>query len=207
MAQPSPYMVVFLILALFTVMEAGISYLPDLPEGVRIGVLGFLAATKASLVLLYFMHLKSDYRIFTLPLTLGLVLVIPLILIVGLTTGEASPPPSGNGPPPAAGVGESGQVGQDELISDGKQLFEDNCAMCHGAESGMGPAFDGMASRAASRVSGQTAQQYIHQSIVNPSAFVVPGYSNMMPENFGQTLDAEQINSLVDYIMAESGSG
>jgi caa(3)-type oxidase subunit IV len=202
--NPSPYLVVFVILALFTVMETGVAYLPDLPEGVRIGVLGFLAATKASLVLLYFMHLKSDYRLFALPFALGLFLVVPLILIVGLTTGEVSPSSAAPVTPAATQTSSSAQMSQAQLVADGQQLFSDNCAMCHDGQSGIGPPFKGMVDRADSRVRGESAEQYIHQSIVDPSAYVVAGYQDMMPKNFAQKFSNEQIDALVAYIMADS---
>jgi uncharacterized cupredoxin-like copper-binding protein/mono/diheme cytochrome c family protein/heme/copper-type cytochrome/quinol oxidase subunit 4 len=203
-SQPSPYVVVFFILALFTVMEAGVTYLPSLPEGIRVGVLVFLAATKVSLVLLYFMHLKSDYRVFALPFALGLVLVAPLVLIVGLTTGESSAPQAGQ--PPAATTESGSQASQVQLVSEGKQLFAANCSMCHDGPNGVGPMFAGMAQRAATREQGKTAQQYIHQSIVDPSAYVVEGFQdNLMPKDFGQKFSDQQLNALVAYIMADSG--
>ena len=155
LAEPSPYVVVFAILVLFTIMETGIAYLPDLPEGVRIGVLGFLAATKVSLVLLYFMHLKSDHRLFALPFALGLVLVIPLILIVGLTTGEVSAPSPGEAAPVATETSSGEQMSQDQLVAEGQQLFGENCAMCHDGQSGVGPPFSGMVDRADNRVAGR----------------------------------------------------
>jgi cytochrome c5 len=203
-------MVVFVILAVFTVMETGVAYLPHLPEGVRIGVLGFLAATKVSLVLLYFMHLRSDYRIFALPFALGLVLVVPLLLIVGLTTGEVSAPSATTATPtPGASAASSsgGQASQSQLVAEGKQLFGQNCAMCHDGQSGVGPPFSGMIDRADTRVQGESAQQYIHQSIVDPSAYVVPGYPDVMPKDFAQKFSSDQISALVAYITADSGDG
>ncbi len=77
--------VVFGILAIFTALEIGTAYLPTLPQGVRVGLLVFLAIVKIALVLLYFMHLRFDNRIFALPFALGVVLAIPIILIVGYT--------------------------------------------------------------------------------------------------------------------------
>jgi caa(3)-type oxidase subunit IV len=205
-SEPSPYVVVFVILVLFTVMETGVAYLPNLPEGVRIGVLGFLAATKVSLVLLYFMHLKSDYRLFALPFALGLVLVVPLLLIVGLTTGEVSAPPSpAQAVPVVTETSGGGQTDRAQLVAEGKQLFSQNCAMCHDGQSGVGPPFSGMVDRADTRVRGESAQQYIHESIVDPSAYVVSGYQDMMPKNFAQKFSDQQINALVAYIMADSG--
>ncbi|HEX2981770.1 MAG TPA: hypothetical protein VHO48_16030 [Anaerolineaceae bacterium] len=46
------YWVVFAILAVFTGLEVATAYLPALPAGVKIAVLGFLAVVKVALVLL-----------------------------------------------------------------------------------------------------------------------------------------------------------
>jgi uncharacterized cupredoxin-like copper-binding protein len=63
-----------------------------------------------------------------------------------------------------------------------------------------------MAQRAATREQGQTAQQYIRQSIVDPSAYIVEGFQdNIMPKDFSQKFSGQQLNALVAYIMADSG--
>ncbi|MEO8607903.1 MAG: cytochrome C oxidase subunit IV family protein [Chloroflexota bacterium] len=80
------YGVVFAILVIFTALEVVFAYLIGLPLGIRIGLLIFLAVVKVVLVLLYFMHLRFDQRLFALPFGLGTVLAIPLALIIGLTT-------------------------------------------------------------------------------------------------------------------------
>jgi caa(3)-type oxidase subunit IV len=77
--------VVFGILAIFTILEVFVAYLPTLPQGIKIALLIFLAVVKVGLVLLYFMHLKFDSRIFALPFALGLILAIPITLIMTLT--------------------------------------------------------------------------------------------------------------------------
>jgi caa(3)-type oxidase subunit IV len=77
--------VVFAVLAIFTLLEIAVGYLPNLPRSLKLAVLIFLAVVKVALVLLYFMHLKFDSRIFALPFALRIVLTIPLALIVGFT--------------------------------------------------------------------------------------------------------------------------
>ena len=89
--RPAPqYWIVLAVLVIFTALEAGTAYLPTLPIAVKVGLLVFLAVVKIALVLLYFMHLKFDSRIFVLPFALGVVLVISLLLIVGLTMNQAT---------------------------------------------------------------------------------------------------------------------
>ena len=79
------------------------------------------------------------------------------------------------------------------------------CRICHSLEKGetiIGPSFYGIADHAGERVPGMTAEEYLHQSIVEPNAFVVPGFpEGQMIQNFGQILTEEQINDLVAFLM------
>lgn len=104
---------------------------------------------------------------------------------------------------PVAATEEAG--GEADLVAQGAELFAAACAGCHGAEPGAGPALVGMADRAATRVEGQSAEEYLHESIVDPGAFVVEGYSNIMPGNYGDTYSDTELDALVAYIMAEGG--
>jgi cytochrome c oxidase subunit 4 len=54
------YFAIFLALAVLTVIEVVIAYLTGVSKGVMITALTFLAVTKAALVGLFFMHLKSE---------------------------------------------------------------------------------------------------------------------------------------------------
>jgi mono/diheme cytochrome c family protein len=100
-----------------------------------------------------------------------------------------------------------GQTSQADLMAMGKDIFTNTCSGCHGAQDGPGPAFIGMAERAATRIPGTSAADYIHQSIVDPSAYVVQGFNDIMPKNFSQQFSDQQINALVAYIIADSGGG
>jgi len=61
--QPN-YVGVFIILAVLTLIEIGVSVYVNLPLALRPPVLLALAVVKASLVALYYMHLRFDRRIF-----------------------------------------------------------------------------------------------------------------------------------------------
>ena len=74
------YLGIFLLLAGFTLVETMVSYVQQ--EAIKIPVLIVLSLVKAILVLLYFMHLKFDSRIFTYLFVAGIVLSIPLVLIM-----------------------------------------------------------------------------------------------------------------------------
>ncbi len=79
------------------------------------------------------------------------------------------------------------------------------CRICHSLEKDeviIGPSFHGIASRAGDRVPGMTAEEYLYQSIVEPNAFVVPGFpEGQMIQNFGKILTEEEINDLVAFLM------
>lgn len=80
-ADPN-YVGVFIALAVLTAIEVGVTYMP-IWRLMLVLVLLALAFGKASLVALYFMHLKFDNRllaaIFITPLLLGSVLIYFLI--------------------------------------------------------------------------------------------------------------------------------
>lgn len=94
--------------------------------------------------------------------------------------------------------------------NDPVALFKQfGCTGCHtlasaGAGGKVGPALDGIGQRAATRVPGQDAAAYIKDSILNPGAFVVPGYpDNVMPRDLGSRITPEQLSILVDFLLKQ----
>jgi caa(3)-type oxidase subunit IV len=79
-ARRPNYFLILIVLVVFTAIEVAASYLTG---PIKIPVLIVLALTKASLVVLYFMHLKFDSRWFALWFILGLALISPLLLYLG----------------------------------------------------------------------------------------------------------------------------
>jgi mono/diheme cytochrome c family protein len=87
---------------------------------------------------------------------------------------------------------------------NGGALFIAACSACHAAEDGIGPALTGMSERAATRVEGLSAQEYLHQSIVEPGAYVVEGYDDgIMPTTYAEQYTEQEITDLVAYILEE----
>jgi cytochrome c oxidase subunit 4 len=76
------YLFVFIALAVFTGIETLVSYVQQ--EVIKFPTLIVLSVVKALLVLLYFMHLKSDSKVFSYLFIAGCVLAIPLILVIVL---------------------------------------------------------------------------------------------------------------------------
>ena len=89
--RPSPeerhaaprYGIVVIALVVLTAIEVGVSYLTG---GLKIGLLIALAVAKAALVVMYFMHLKFDTRLYTLMFLAGLVLIVPLVIFLFVAT-------------------------------------------------------------------------------------------------------------------------
>jgi cytochrome c oxidase subunit 4 len=74
------YLMVFVALAVFTGIETLVSYVQQ--AAIKFPTLVVLSVVKALLVLLYFMHLKFDSKVFSYLFIAGCVLVIPLILVI-----------------------------------------------------------------------------------------------------------------------------
>jgi nitric oxide reductase subunit C len=78
------------------------------------------------------------------------------------------------------------------------------CATCHALTPDVvlvGPSLAGVATRAATRIPGLSAEQYLRQSILDPSASIVDGFEDVMMKNFGQQLTADQINDIIAFLM------
>jgi mono/diheme cytochrome c family protein len=86
----------------------------------------------------------------------------------------------------------------------GAALFKaQGCGGCHvfkpaGTNGKIGPDLDNLAKYAQQANQGPLAT-FTFDSIKNPSAYIQPGFQNVMP-NFGQTLSDKQIADLVAYL-------
>lgn len=91
---------------------------------------------------------------------------------------------------------------------DGKTVFaKGGCAACHSLEGvkGTGPALNGIFGKDEAMADGTSVkvdENYIRESIVNPTAKVVNGFAPVMPPFAGTFSDAE-LDALVDYIKSQ----
>src|SRR6185503_12016282 len=102
-------------------------------------------------------------------------------------------------------------VTPEQLVSAGEQLFNGagGCTACHGLgtrapnlltdHAGQGT----IGQRCGTREPGTDCKTYIHQSIVDPTAFVVPGFGPMVFQ--AKTFSDAQIWSLVAFLESNGG--
>jgi cytochrome c oxidase subunit 2 len=104
----------------------------------------------------------------------------------------------------------AGNVSGQTPVEMGKDLFENKlgCASCHaGGPQQRGAKLEGIYGKEVKFVGGGSAivdDEYIRNSILNPSAQIVEGYQPIMPTFQGQVTE-EQLMALVAYIKSLSG--
>ncbi len=105
----------------------------------------------------------------------------------------------------------SGSVGNQTPAEAGKDLFEVKlgCASCHqGGANQRGAHLEGLFGSTVTLTNGQTVtadEEYIRNSILNPSSQIVAGYAPIMPTFKGQVSE-EQLMQLVAYIKTLGGT-
>jgi ferredoxin len=103
-----------------------------------------------------------------------------------------------------ARIGGDPEAGR-KLFLKGASGVNTGCRICHSLEPEVrlvGPSLAGVGTRATTRVAGMSAQEYLHQSIVAPDAYVVDGFAKgQMLQDSTQRLTEEQIQDLVAFLM------
>lgn len=113
--------------------------------------------------------------------------VLFALLVIGFFSGFANfgVPQIEPEAPPAAGKLELGAMTMDQFIALGKKLYEGKgtCTLCHNAVGGRAPLLDRAGATADERLKdtrykgeAKNAEEYLYESLVKPSAFVVAGF-------------------------------
>jgi hypothetical protein len=88
--------------------------------------------------------------------------------------------------------------------SKGAAIFEKYaCNACHRAEDGVGPALTGTGRRAALRRPNYSAAAYIYESIIEPNAFIVPDYANIMVSNYKAKIPEVELFDLIAWLLRQ----
>jgi cytochrome c551/c552 len=112
---------------------------------------------------------------------------------------------------------ETGDGGGSTSVGDaanGKALYEQTvigsasapgCITCHSLEPDVvlvGPSHAGVGARAGTYQEGVSAEAYLRESITDPDAHIVEGFTpGVMYQNYAEDLTARQINDLVAYLL------
>ena len=97
-------------------------------------------------------------------------------------------------------------VTPEELVAAGEQVFGGGggCTACHGLGT-RAPDLLGVAgSVCADRDPDKSCKEYLHESLVDPNAYVVDGFQPIMPD-MSRTLSSNEIWSLVAFLQAQGG--
>jgi cytochrome c oxidase subunit 2 len=102
----------------------------------------------------------------------------------------------------------SGGGATGSLASTGQQIFQQlGCSTCHRSDTqGRGPNLVGLFGKQVTLDDGRTVvadENYIRESILNPSAKVVSGFKPVMPV-FQGLVNEEQLSALVAYVKSLS---
>ena len=131
------------------------------------------------------------------------ILALPTATVTPLPAPTATLDPNASPAPTTPPSAVTGFEAIDMNAADwdaGFQVYVTACASCHGAGDGVGPSLVTMRDSAATRVAGLSAAEYLYQAITDPGAYIVPGYDNLMPAGFGQSLSASDIANLIKFI-------
>lgn len=160
----------------------------------------------------------------------GLVLVGSLLFIMVTQANPQSPgaeqPAQAQTEPTAtpapAGEAEATPTVSQEVLTRGEEIFQSQgCGACHAiegvAQGQVGPSLNDMGARAdelAQEAGVADGATYVRESIVAPNAYISPECPtgpctepSAMPANFDQALSEEQLDTLVQYLLAQTGGG
>jgi mono/diheme cytochrome c family protein len=93
-------------------------------------------------------------------------------------------------------------------VARGQKVYLDKgCGGCHtieGLSAGtVGPNQTTIGTLAETRIPGMSAEEYILESILDPSAYLVEGYpDNVMPKNYNDLIEPDQISDLVAFLLS-----
>ena len=147
-----------------------------------------------------------------------LLFVLGLFLLIGCAATEPIPPtntprptktpkpPDTPVPPVAVGDAERGKV----IFENGGSMDgaeQHRCARCHSVDGSgemnhNGPELLGISEIAGERVSELSAAQYLHQSVMDPRAYVVEGYP-FMSLTTRHFITEEELSDVIAYLLTK----
>jgi len=107
------------------------------------------------------------------------------LAVMGAYTYYANSIPQIQSKPPEELSLEGGSVTPEQLIKAGEEIYKGKgtCEVCHriGQKGTRAPDLAGIGASAAKRKPGMSAKAYLIESLLEPAAYLVEGYPNIMP--------------------------
>ncbi len=134
---------------------------------------------------------------------LGLAVTVLVAACGGDDSDTATEPPATT-QAATAGDPERGR----EIWDTGGDVLSGPCSNCHSLDGSVqlggrgAPTWQGVSGRAGDRVPGLSAAEYLRESIVDPTAYIVEGYLGRM-QSFEFLLSEEDIDSLVAFLLTQ----
>ena len=129
-------------------------------------------------------------------------LMLALVLLLAACGGGGDSAESGAGDDSSAGAA-NGEVLYNQVVIGSNNAA--GCVTCHSLEPDVvlvGPSHAGLANRAGTYKEGMSAEDYLRESIVDPDAHIVEGFTpGVMYQHFATDLKAVEVNDLIAYMM------
>jgi hypothetical protein len=96
-----------------------------------------------------------------------------------------------------------------DIFENGGEKYADTpqfrCIRCHSLDGseGYGPSLQGISAQAGDRVPKLSAAEYLRQSILEPDAYIIEGFSQNMGRIHSVLLNEEEINDLVAFMLTQ----
>src|SRR5437870_7702549 len=134
------------------------------------------------------------------------------VLVMAGYSGFANSIPQIESKPPQELSLEGGNVTPAQLVKAGEEIFKTKgtCEICHriGQKGTRAPDLGGVGGRASKTKPGMSAKQYIMESLLQPGAYLVEGYPNIMPtvDKPPIGLNRSEVWALVAFLESQGGA-
>jgi mono/diheme cytochrome c family protein len=138
-------------------------------------------------------------------MNLRMVLFTAALTLIGMIClPSCSPTPPAT--PTATATPAADPVRGEEIFTKGVNESPP-CISCHQVSDNssfgfaLGPNLIGIGNRASTRITDMSAEDYLANSILEPAAFIVPGYRNIMYPKFADHFSEQDVADLIAYMM------
>jgi hypothetical protein len=133
-----------------------------------------------------------------------------LLLVMFMTAacgGDSTSEPT-DAPQNTTAAGDP-ERGRDIWATGGGVVDKSGCVSCHSIDGSeqtddfrsLAPSWLGISKQAGDRVPGMSAEEYLRESILSPSTFIVEGYEDKMGNNYRYALNDADVNSLIAFLL------